>query len=48
MHSGKFIFNPIQLNKIIQVSYNIMNSLKLIFVLSNAFCLVIVTIYFKM
>jgi len=36
------------LNKIIQVSGDIMISLKLIFVLKNVFCFVIITIYLKM
>lgn len=48
MHSGKLVLHPILINKIIQVSDNIMISLKLIFVSNNVFYLVIVTIYFKM
>lgn len=38
----------LMLNRIIQVSDNIMVSLKLIFVFNNVFCFVIITIYLKM
>lgn len=38
---------PTWLNNKIQVTDNIMISLKLIFVFSNVYCLVIVTIYFR-
>lgn len=41
------ILHPIQLGIIIQVSDNIMNSLKFNSGLNKVFCLVIVTIYLK-
>lgn len=47
MHSGKFLLYPLWLNKLIQVSYSIIISLKLIFVFNNVFCLIIVAICFK-
>lgn len=47
MHSGKFTFHHLWLNKVIQVSDNIAISLKLIFVFNNVFSLLIVTISFK-